>query len=207
MISKKRKQVKRDKKNEARKSLVFLLRFQRSSYPTTWSEVNGRPSIEVDAANKTEKWNADAQAGGIKLSTYGGYTGLSLEESKVRISMFSPELMRQMSLTADSADCSIKLSTKETNYNEVSLADYPINWSALAHKPDFQYKLCFGAKRVNVQDSVLHESTATFYPAVRVCEIVTQSNGTSTTSYSSCYYFDSGSWKSFDQSEFVTLEF
>ena len=178
-----------------------------SSYPTTWSEVNGRPSIEVDAANKTEKWNADAQAGGIKLSTYGGYTGLSLEESKVRISMFSPELMRQMSLTADSADCSIKLSTKETNYNEVSLADYPINWSALAHKPDFQYKLCFGAKRVNVQDSVLHESTATFYPAVRVCEIVTQSNGTSTTSYSSCYYFDSGSWKSFDQSEFVTLEF
>ena len=101
--------------------------------------MNGRPSIEVDAANKTEKWNADAQAGGIKLSTYGGYTGLSLEESEVRISMFSPKLMRQMSLTADSADCSIKLSTKETNYNEVSLADYPINWSAIKNKPTGSY--------------------------------------------------------------------
>ena len=167
-----------------------------SSYPTTWSEVNGRPSIEVDAANKTEKWNADAQAGGIKLSTYGGYTGLSLEESEVRISMFSPKLMRQMSLTADSADCSIKLSTKETNYNEVSLADYPINWSAIKNKPTLTL-----AKRtvLGIYNTTTILAEETGIASLAACYIETDTVSGETTKY---YFYlnKGGTWSKFTPS-------
>ena len=195
-----------------------------SSYPTTWSEVNGRPSIAFktytgDTNNPvSEIWerSSDTKSFTSTISmltsridstvtmkaAYGGsrcYLQAEASKNEQAIRLKGQKIL----MDADE----ITVCDENTGNSYVPLNQYPINWSALAHKPDFQYKLCFGAKRVHVQDSVLHESTSTFYPAVRVCEIVTQSNGTSTTSYSSCYYFDSGSWESFDQSEFVTLEF
>ena len=64
MISKKRKQVKRDKKNEARKSLVFLLRFQRS--------------IEAPGDVPKETWNAPNKI----IEITGKKCGICLDSAK-----------------------------------------------------------------------------------------------------------------------------
>lgn len=199
---------------------------------TDWSVVQNKPSIEANSSGKIDTWNPgtlakidstqirltgsnDTYTSQISLSptqvTIKGKTDATISAGGVTISGASEGIILESGLNTaircGDSNGTVKIRDKNTSGSFVDLNSYPINWSALAHKPDFRYKLCFGAKRVTVQDLDSHEDTTTFYPAVRVCEITDESDGTSTTSYSKCYYFDAGSWKSFSNSEFVVLEF
>ena len=100
----------------------------------------------------------------------------------------------------------IKMASDDTNKNSVSLADYPIKWSAISNKPKYIptdiRDITFGHYSTVTQEYDGPGSSGAIYPAIRIIDYSSNPGGEETYGYT-CYYFNGTSWtKLTDNSKF-----
>ena len=146
-----------------------------SSYPTTWSEVNGRPSIEAPDDIPEETWSAPNKS----IEITGKKCGICLDSAK-GIIIYD--------------ECQGVNSAKP-------LTEYPINYTKLAGRPtSMGYSGVYKATTSNNT-----EKTDTVYPAVRISKTVTKLASGQVTSSDEYYYFDGTGWKTMPSNKLEDL--
>lgn len=165
---------------------------------TDWSVVLNRPSFDRvanDNGHFTQKWNAsakadDAEIDGDVVRIYARDTSLSLES------------VEDMYLASGA---SIQIKDQNTKRNYVSLADYPIKWSAISGMPKYiptdARGIMFGRYSTVTSDPDGTGYYGMIYPAIRTANYSSNPGGDSY-SYTH-YYFNGTSWAKFtDASKF-----
>ena len=165
---------------------------------TDWSVVLNRPSFDRVANGNgyfTQKWNASAKSDDVTID--GGVVRIYASDTMLEL-----ESSDEMYLTSGAT---IKISDENTKQNYVSLADYPIKWSAISDKPTYiprdAREIVFGKYIIGSANPDGTGDSGVIYPAIRTINYSSNPGGTSY-NYTH-FYFNGTSWvKVTDASKF-----
>lgn len=187
---------------------------------TDWSVVLNKPSIKLNHTDGSHDTDADSRmftvsnlvGGGEAWDTYsnGGKSivignndnafGFCGANSKKLFTVLQSK--HTIMITTEG---NIKITSSETGNRSVSLADYPIKWSAISNKPNYiptdVRDITFGRYDTVTQDPDGVGYHGVIYPAIRTIDYASNPGNDS---YSYTYfYFNGTSWTKFtDDSKF-----
>ena len=188
---------------------------------TDWSVVLNKPSIKLKYPDGSHNNSPDSEfdvvatlvgAGGEAWDTYSnGGKSIVIGNSDNALGFCGANSRRLFTILHSkhsikiATDGNIEINSSETGNQSVSLANYPIKWSAISDKPKYiptdARDIVFGSYSTVTND---HDGTGYYgmiYPAIRTINYSSNPGGDS---YSyTFYYFNGTSWAKFtDASKF-----
>lgn len=188
---------------------------------TDWSVVQNKPSIKltyndgsqdtsadstihavVNLVSPGEAWDTYSNGGkSIVIGNNDNALGFCGTNSKRLFTVLQSKHSIMISTKGN-----IQITSSETGNRNVSLANYPIKWSAISEKPNYiptdERDIVFGSYSTIAGGPDGTGYNGAVYPAIRIIDY--SSNPGGDTYRYTCYYFGGTSWIKFtDNSKFI----